>query len=257
MIPAPIGYQCPECVAQARREFRGGARRRARTVAGQSVTTLILGAIVLMYVFEILLSSGSVEPTLSALVRLGAMETLLVADGQYWRLITATLLHAGILHLLFNAYALYLFGRFVEETFGRVRFLAIYLVSGFLASVASFAFSPPGRVGVGASGAISGLLGAFIAYNFRRRHLTLAQGNLRWALMIIAINAVFGLTFPGVDNRAHLGGLIAGMAAGVVAEGVGPRGARRAIQIGGFAALVALGIALTIWRIDNLSPFLS
>lgn len=257
MIPAPVGYQCPECVAQARREFRGGTRRRVRTVARKSVTTLMLGAIVGMFVLEVGLSGGGVEPSLPALFQLGAMESSAVASGQYWRLISATFLHAGLLHLLFNAYALYLFGRFVEDTFGRARFLVIYLVSGFLASVASYAFSPPGRVAVGASGAISGLLGAFIAYNFRRRHLSLAAGNLRWALMIIAINAVFGLTFAGVDNRAHLGGLIAGMMCGVLAEGVGPRSARRAVQMAGFAALILIGIALTAWRTNALGPFVS
>jgi membrane associated rhomboid family serine protease len=249
MIPAPVGYQCPECVGRARREFRAGPKRRARRFASISATSLVLGAILVMFVLELVVSGGGLQLNNEvALIELGALFPPAVAAGQYWRLLSAMFLHAGLLHLALNAYALYLFGRFVEETFGKGRFVAIYVVSGFLASVASYAFGPVGAIGVGASGAISGLLGAFIAYNFRRRHLSLAAGNLRLALMIIVINALFGLTVPGIDNRAHLGGLVAGIAAGVFAEGMGPRGARRWTQVAGFVALISLGIAIVAWR---------
>lgn len=255
MIPAPVGHHCPECVREARRQFRAGTGRRIRTVAGTSATSILLGIIVAMFLVELVAGAAlarSSGPSLHALVDLGALAPPLIASGQYWRLISAMFLHAGLLHLLLNGYALWLFGRFVETTFGPVRFLAIFFVTGFLASVASYAFGPLGEVGVGASGAILGLLGAFIAYNFRRRHLALAAGNLRWAVMIIAINVLFGLTFPGIDNRAHLGGLVAGILAGVVAEGAGRRGVRLATQVLGFAALIALGIALTAWRTDAI-----
>jgi membrane associated rhomboid family serine protease len=255
MIPAAVGHHCPECVRQARRQFRVGPGRRARTLTRASPTRLLLGAIFVMFLLELAVGGGAFQLTGRSLLDLGAMQPALVAQGQYWRLITATFLHAGLLHLAFNAYALWMFGQFVEGTLSRAWFLSIYLVSGFLASVASYAFSPlsaVGTVGVGASGAISGLLGAFIVYNFRRRHLTLAAGNLRWALMIIAINVVFGFTFPGVDNRAHLGGLIAGLLTGALADGVGPRRARTAITIAGFAALIVLGVVLTAWRTAEL-----
>lgn len=253
MVPAPVGHHCRTCVEEARREFRrGGLRVGAR---GLSATRVLLGAIVAMFLLEVALGGPGSFAGGSArtLVDLGALVPVLVATGQWWRLLTAMFLHAGFLHLALNAYALWLFGTLVEGTYGRWRFLAIYLVSGFLGSVASYAFggldvATLTSVGVGASGAIVGLLGAFIAYNYRRRHHAIAWANLRWALTIILINVVFGLTFPGVDNKAHLGGLLAGMAAGSLADGVGPARSRPLTRVLGFAGLVALGVALAAWR---------
>jgi rhomboid protease GluP len=161
-------------------------------------------------------------------------------------------LHANLLHIALNGYALWLFGRFVENTYGRGWFLAIYFVTGFLASVTSYTFGPVEQLGVGASGAIVGLLGAFIAYNFRRRHMALAQGNLRWALMIIVINVVLGASFHGIDNWAHGGGLVSGFVAGTLADGVGPPKARPVTRVLGFLALIALGVVVTVIRTHAL-----
>ena len=189
-------------------------------------------------------------PDPQKLFNLGALYPPAVAVGhQYWRLFTAMFLHAGLLHLALNMYALYLFGFLVEEAFGKVKFLAIYLVSGLLASAVSFAFGPTLEVGVGASGAIFGLLGAWVAFNYRRRSSPMASANLRWAFMLIAINAVLGFSIAGIDWRAHLGGLVSGAIAGALAEGVGPREFRAVAQVAGFVVLIALGVALTAWRI--------
>jgi membrane associated rhomboid family serine protease len=255
MIPAAVGYQCPECVREARRAYRVSPARRAKAFAATSPTALMLGVIFVVFIVEIARSGGRINLTAQGLVDMGALVPAFVAEGQYWRLLSAMFLHATLIHILLNAYALYLFGPFVEEHFGRRWFLPIYLVSGFLASVASYTFrglEDVGAVGVGASGAIAGLLGAFIAYNFRRRHLSLAQGNLRTALMIILLNAVFGFVVPAVDNAAHLGGLVAGIAAGAVVEGFGPRSARTATRWAGLAALVALGVVLAVWRTQEI-----
>src|SRR5205807_1876773 len=184
-------------------------------------------------------------PTNQRAVDLGALFPPYVAYGhQYWRLITAMFLHAGIIHIALNMYALYLFGYLIEEAFGKARFIAIYLVAGFLASVASFAFGPPVEVGVGASGAIFGLLGAWVAYNYRRRSNPLASANLRWALMLIGLNTLLAAGFHGIDWRAHAGGLVAGAAAGWFAEGLvpGPDRVRRLSGLVGIVALVVLGV---------------
>jgi membrane associated rhomboid family serine protease len=158
-------------------------------------------------------------------------------------------LHAGVLHIGFNAYALWLFGSIVESNLGRTRMVVIYVLSGFLASVASYAFGPESSVGVGASGAIFGIFGAFIAFNYRRRHLAMAEANLRWAGMLIVLNILLAFAFGGrIDWRAHLGGLIAGLAAGTFAEGWGTRSQRRLVQVVGLVGLAALGIALVVWR---------
>jgi rhomboid protease GluP len=207
-------------------------------------------AIAAMFVVELVLSGGraGLVPDPEVLYNLGALRPLEVAQGQWWRLLTAMFLHANLIHILFNAWALYLFGQFVEAHFGRVMFLVIYFLSGFLASVTSYSFGHPLQLGVGASGAIVGLLGAFIAYNFRRRQLALAQANLQWALMIIAINVVFGLAIANVDNWAHGGGLVAGILVGTFAEGVGPPATRRVSRVLGLLALLAVGILGTILR---------
>ena len=250
MIPAPVGHQCPECVQQARREFRQGTGRRV-AVRSVSATKVILAAIVGVFVLE--LATGGAA-TLGGggdqaqLLRLGALQPYLVADGDVWRLLTAVFLHFNLMHILFNAWALWIFGTMVERDFGTARFVAIYLVTGYLASVTSYAFGPENMVGVGASGAIFGVFGAFVAYNYRRRHLALASANLRWAVTLLLINVVFAFSFGSIDWRAHLGGFVAGLAAGVLAEGWGTRRQRTLIVIAGFIGLVVLGSAVVVWR---------
>ena len=175
-----------------------------------------------------------------------------IAAGQYWRLFSATLLHEGLLHIGLNAYALWLFGALVETTFGRGKYLLIYLVSAFLGSAASYAFGPVNALGVGASGAIVGLFGAFIAYNLRRRHLTQAAMNLRWAATIILLNVAIGFGFPGVDWRAHLGGLFAGAATGAALDDVGSPQVRPLIATGVTVGVVLLGVLLVAWRTSQI-----
>jgi membrane associated rhomboid family serine protease len=260
MNPAPVGYQCPDCVAEARRT---APRRRVRVrfLVGRpgSITTSLLVINVVMFVIETIMGgSGSLfeGPNILKLYQLGGLYPPAIAlSHQYWRLITPMFLHAGLIHLAFNSYALYLLGFLVEDAFGKPRFLAIYFISGFLASVASFTFGPYLQVGVGASGAIFGLLGAWVAFNYRRRTSAMASANLRWALMLIGLNVILGLSIRGIDWRAHLGGLVAGILVGGVLEGFGPRNLRPFVQVGGVVLLVAVGVALTAWRIATVPPF--
>jgi rhomboid protease GluP len=213
------------------------------------VTTVILAINVVVFVVELALGGANS----SALIRLGAMVPILVATGEYWRLITAMFLHVGVLHLLLNSYGLYLFGNLIEGVFGSARFVAIYLVTGFFASAASFAFGTPNRIAAGASGAIFGLLGAWLAYNWGRRELFMAQANLRGALILIAINLFLGFQIAGIDNLAHIGGLVAGVLAGLAAEGFGARGVRTASRLAGLSLLLLAGVALTGWRVASLT----
>jgi rhomboid protease GluP len=102
---------------------------------------------------------------------------------------------------------------------------------------------------------VFGLLGAWLAFNLRRRSLSFAQSNIQGALLLIGINLALGFTLRGVDNVAHIGGLVAGVVAGFAAEGAG-RGARSrvATQVLGFGGLVAAAAAITLWRAGELSP---
>ena len=248
MIPAPVGHQCPECVEQARRDFRGGPGRALR--GGVSATNALLVAIAIPFVIEVILGGPQAlfNPTAEILFDMGAMQPIAVADGQFWRLFTAMFLHAGLLHVALNAYFFWLFGRMVEASFGRTWMVLIYVVAGFLASVASYAFGPVTTLAVGASGAISGVFGAFIAYNYRRRQHAMNAANLRMALTVIVLNAVIALGYSSIDWRAHVGGLVAGFALGYLADSSGPARQRAVVRFAGVATLVAIGIALVLWR---------
>jgi membrane associated rhomboid family serine protease len=253
MIQAPVGFQCPECVDEARKDFRRGAGRPLR--GGLSATKVLLVAIVAMYVVEIVKGGpGSLVqgPDQQTLFDLGAMQPVAIADGQFWRLFSAMFLHAGLLHIGFNAYALWLFGRGIEGSLGRTWFLLVYFVSGFLASAASYAFGPVNALGVGASGAIFGIFGAFIAYNYRRRNTALGAANLRSAVTLILLNALLAIGYRAIDWRAHLGGLVAGLLVGYVADALGSRRNARLIQVVAVAALIGAGIALTVWRTEAI-----
>ncbi len=256
MHPAAVGYQCPQCL----REAAGTAPRRrvrARFVLGRpgSLTTTLLVTNVAMYLVTVIMSGGAgsfTAPNEQTLFDLGAMFPPAIADGQYWRLFTAMFLHANLIHILFNMYALYLFGYLIEGAFGKGRFIAIYFVTGFLASVTSYTFSSPQSLGVGASGAIFGLLGAWVAFNYRRRESAMAAAQLRGALMLVAINLILGFTVASIDNFAHIGGLVAGAAAGWLGEGFGRRASRTVVTVAGLVALVLVGIAMAAYRTSAL-----
>jgi membrane associated rhomboid family serine protease len=255
MRPAAVGYQCPDDAGGGRGFSIGGRNRRVKVwlTIGRpgGVTTTLIALNVLMFLVEVVVGGPQAflaGPSNQKAVDLGALFPPAVALGhQYWRLITAMFLHAGILHIALNMYALYLFGYLIEEAFGKLRFIAIYLVCGFLASVASFAFGPLVEVGVGASGAIFGLLGAWVAYNYRRRDLHYHRANLQGAFVLIVLNLILSFSIPGIDWRAHVGGLVAGVVAGTVAEG--GRDAWTVVTVVGFVLLVAAGIAITAWRV--------
>ncbi|MCB0065165.1 MAG: rhomboid family intramembrane serine protease [Caldilineaceae bacterium] len=142
----------------------------------------------------------------------GAKVNQLIAQGQVWRLFNAMFIHIGLIHLLFNLYALYILGPLVEGFFGHRRFLLIYLIGGLWGSVASYAFSQ--SLSAGASGAIFGLAGATTVYFLRYRENFGARGRaiVQNMLVVIGINIVFGLSMPGIDNWGHMGGLLGGAA---------------------------------------------
>jgi membrane associated rhomboid family serine protease len=270
MIEAPVGYQCPECVAEARREFRKGPGRRIAVANAKSVsaTKVLLGLIVGVFIAEIVVAgpgSLAVGPSSRQLYDMGGATAFFfepagggfrllpgIATGQYWRLVSSMFLHIGMIHLAFNAYALWLFGTALETELGRIRFLLIYLTTGIFASAASYAFGSAGAVGAGASGAIFGIFGAVFAYNYRRRASALAAARLQQMVRLIVINAFLALALQFIDWRAHLGGLVAGVAAGYVAEGWGNLAKRRWILVFGFAGILLAAAGLVAWRTAQL-----
>ena len=264
MIPAPVGHQCPNCVADAQREYRQGAgkqvtRARVRTTP---VTKLLLLVIVVGYVWELIVAGGPGSlfdgPSGQALINAGALVPATdvtssgfvggLVGGEYWRLLSSMFLHAGLLHLAFNAYALWIFGQEVERDIGSFSTLAVFLVTGVFAGAASYALAPGFIVAVGASGAIFGVLGAYIAYNWKRRQHVMAQARVRGAIMLLVINLVIGFSIPSIDWRAHVGGLVAGLVAGWAVDPSRPPALRRTFTIAGLVVLVVAAAALVAFR---------
>jgi membrane associated rhomboid family serine protease len=128
----------------------------------------------------------------------------LVQSGEYWRLFSVALVHGGLTHLFFNMFSLLVLGNPVEAALGKARFLTIFLVSLLTGSLTSIYLNSAPQVSVGASGAVFGLFGAFIAMR------KMISEGVRDIYVIIGLNFVFGFILGGVDWRAHLGGLIGG-----------------------------------------------
>lgn len=168
------------------------------------ITYLLLVINVIVWVVEVLLGgSGNIY----VLVYMGAKVNVLIAQGEYWRLLTPIFLHGSFEHLLFNSLALYLWGRYIEGLFGKVKYLGIYIIAGLTGSLASYIMSP--SVSVGASGAIFGLFGTLLYFRVRQRELYNKIFGIQ-VVIIIGLNLFNGFTQSGIDNWGHIGGLIGG-----------------------------------------------
>ena len=135
---------------------------------------------------------------------------LIVNIGQYYRLFTGMFLHSGIIHLLFNMYALYIIGMQLESFLGKWKYLVVYLLSGLGASMLSIFFS--NSFSVGASGAIFGLMGALLYFGYHYR-VYLDSVVKSQIIPLIVLNLILGFTLSGIDNWAHIGGLVSGILA--------------------------------------------
>ncbi len=155
------------------------------------------------------------SPDPKLLIGFGAKQNALIAgQHQYWRLITSMFIHVGVIHLLLNNYALWIIGQEIERIYGSSRFVILYLLTGLLGSLGSYAFNPQ-ATSAGASGAIFGLFGVMATFAFKYRAEIpelLSREIKRRIIPIIAINLVFGFSVRIVDNAAHVGGLVSGIA---------------------------------------------
>ncbi len=190
-------------------------RRVALPLSNGWAWAIILGLCIGIFAYAVFISRSLLDLPSDLLRLMGAKDNRLIFEqGQYWRLLTATFLHGGLLHMLFNGYALYTIGRDTERLFGTPRFLALYFIAGLAGSVASYAFSP--YVSVGASGAIFGTIGAMTAYYRLARSVMGEAANtpLQSLISLIVINLFIGFTNPIIDNYGHIGGLLAGLLVG-------------------------------------------
>lgn len=171
------------------------------------LTYTILGVTAVVFVLQQITQFSGENIDIPALYGMKINELILL--GQWWRLLTPVLLHGSIIHVGFNMYALLNFGPFLEEQFGRARFLALYLLSAFAGNVISFAFTP--APSLGSSTAIFGLLAAQGVYLYQNREFfgAGARRALNSIVMVALVNFLIGLS-PGIDNWGHLGGLVGG-----------------------------------------------
>ncbi|HEX3015758.1 MAG TPA: rhomboid family intramembrane serine protease [Desulfobacteria bacterium] len=179
--------------------------------------------------FVAVLNRFSADPLV--ITQYGAKVNDLITAGQYWRLITAVFLHFGPIHLAFNMLFLFSMGPGIEALFGHWRFLVIFLAAGLLGGIASFAFTV--GISAGASGALFGLMGAYLYFWLRRPKMGRRIG--RDILLLIAYNAMYGFIVPSVDNWAHFGGLLGGFLSAAVV-GIPQEGRQLLTRVAGLAA---------------------
>lgn len=272
-IDAPVGFHCPDCVAEGRRTTRQ-ARTSFGGVAGAgaagTVTKVLIGLNLAVFVLAGL-STGSLAGMMSTgstplhligaeigffpgydAIRVDLFGTQVIAPtvaaGGYYRMITAMFLHYGFIHLGFNMLVLWLFGRALEHDLGPARFLSVYLLSGLAGSVAVYFFAAETAT-AGASGAVYGLFGLLVMVNRK-----LKRDN-RSIYILIGLNLALTL-FIGFSFWGHIGGLIGGFICGAIVTFT-PR-ERRRLHWAGFAVFLALLVAATFLRtglLDNQYNF--
>jgi membrane associated rhomboid family serine protease len=250
-IPASVGQHCPNCVAEARRSAPK-VRSALRATAPVVMTILIVN--VVMWVIQTAAPSEPRTPYDIVTWALGAIPER-IAAGEWYRLITPMFLHAPdmIWHIGFNSYALFIFGPNMEQALGRRRFLLLYLLAGFTGSALSYAFASCGQVGVGASGAIFGVLGGLLVFLYNRRRSTFVRQYMRNIILLIGVNLVFGFVFPGIDNFAHIGGLVGGAAIGLSLDEAPGGTLSPANRFLGVTAVVVAAVVLVAWRTATFS----
>lgn len=172
------------------------------------ITYLIIAICIALFIGMYLFGNGS-NNTIT-LIKFGGNAIALTKRGEYYRLLTSVFLHAGIIHLLCNLYSLYVIGPQAESFYGKIKYLFIFLFSGISGSLLSTALSGTNTITVDASGAIFGLLGSILYFGY---HYRVYLGNVLKSQIIplIILNLMIGFSFTGIDNLAHIGGLIGGV----------------------------------------------
>lgn len=238
MVSAPVGFMCPDCAGVRPAPAAIAVRAQARPVVTYTLIALNLVGFGLQFLLGINQISGD----------WGMWPVAIAINGEWWRLLTSAFLHGGVLHLAFNMYVLFVIGTALERILGRIRYIVLYVVAALGGSVASYLFSDIRTVSVGASGAIFGLMGALLVAGRRLRY------DFKQVAILLAINVAIGFFVPGIDWRAHLGGLATGVVVAAIFS-YAPRRGRLVWQIAGVVAVIAVLIGLTAWRSAALLDF--
>ena len=206
------------------------------------MTKLILLICIVMYIILGINSNNFFNIGINALVNFGGNNLLIVQSGEVWRLISAAFLHVSLIHLLVNMYSLVIIGTQVETFIGKFKFLFVYLISAICGNLLSLIFNEANIVSVGASGAIFGLMGALLYFGYHYR-LYLSEAIKTQIIPVIVLNLLLGFMVSGVDNAAHIGGLIGGYLASM-AIGIENKSKTRD-KVNGWIVLILLIVFLS------------
>ncbi|MEU8355863.1 rhomboid family intramembrane serine protease [Nonomuraea sp. NPDC048882] len=235
MRDAAVGFQCPECVAEGNK----GLRQARSTFGGNVVRTPIVTYAILA--LNVLVFGAQYLTGDQVTAELAMWPAGVAVYDQYYRLITAAFVHGGVFHILFNCWALYVVGPYLERAFGHVRYTALYLVSALGGSVLGLWLDPLTQPTVGASGAIFGLFAAVFVVG---RKLNL---DVRGIAVLIVINLAITFLVAGISWTGHIGGLITGaLLSGALAYA--PKNNRTLWQVLAIAGALAVLAVLVVVR---------
>ena len=176
------------------------------------ITYGLIAINIILYIFIALVGRNFFEFDPNILYKYGALvnESQMTNYVDYFRIVSSIFLHGGLLHLVFNMYSLYIIGPQLESFFGKIKFITIYLISGICGNLLSMLFLADNNVSVGASGAIFGLMGALVYFGYHYR--VYLGGVIKSQIIpLIVINLLIGYLSSGINNIAHIGGLIGGI----------------------------------------------
>lgn len=190
--------------------------KEAEEIFKEKTPTITYGLLIIntiVFILMYILGNGSND--IGTLIKFGALAKDLVLRGQYFRLLTSAFLHIGIMHLVCNMYALYILGKDIESYYGKIKYVFIYLTSALIGSLLSMVFMSEYSVSAGASGAIFGLMGSLLYFGYNYR-VTLNNSITKQILPVIVLNLLIGFTSSGINNYAHIGGLLGGYISSIV-----------------------------------------
>ncbi|HEX2265036.1 MAG TPA: rhomboid family intramembrane serine protease [Solirubrobacterales bacterium] len=237
MTPTPVGMRCPECASQRTKVVRGVGQPDG--FAAMPATYVLIALNVIVFLVEIATGSGGFgDLGGGGIIRDFALFGPAVADGEWYRLLTAGFLHASIIHIGFNMFLLYMLGRLLEPGLGTPRFLALYFAS-LLAGSFGALLVEPNAFTIGASGAVFGLAGATFIIA-RGRGMEALAGEIGF---LILFNLAFGFFWPNISVGGHIGGLVGGaLCALVIVAGEKGMLGRNRLPLE-LVAMVAVGVA--------------
>jgi membrane associated rhomboid family serine protease len=234
MTFGPVGIRCPDHASASGGQAapRRAARSASRSLGqyGPWVTFVLIGINVGVFLMQLVLGSG-LRPQSDWIFENGVLFGPLVADGEWWRLVTATFLHGNLLHIGMNMLVLWIIGPPLEEYLGHGRYALLYVVCGLAGSAGALIWSP-NALTVGASGAIWGIMGAALVLEARRIYVFGGQ-----AMGLVLFNLVFTFLIPGISIGGHLGGLAGGALCALAFSSLRRSPALATLAVGGVGVL--------------------